>query len=351
MPKQSKTGKRRIAKKTIEWIAGIISMPAAITGEGEIHRPHALFWMTADGMIIGPTLADPEKFTGTVSKSLQSVVRQPEAGFPLPPTRVRTASPELAAALRTRHPEIEVVCASTPELDHMLFFLSEENEDNGKPDEDGNSRRSHLVRDVVPDAVGSFFRAAAGLYTAGIWELVENDEPFFSVTIEKFGLVEAVMLVTGRPGRNPGLVLFSCPDDFDGYLKACEDIARNTVPRMPPRFVFSFERGANLEPDLRKEISRHEWEVAAANAYPRLAAIDEEQAERPPTMCEIMMAEAIAAALTRISADKSVFRAAWKRCELVSRSYLVNTYGGEVTVVFSAPAGLKPYSKLKLSRR
>lgn len=41
----------------IEWIGGTVAMPAYVTGEGEPYRPEALFWMGADGAILGSTSA------------------------------------------------------------------------------------------------------------------------------------------------------------------------------------------------------------------------------------------------------------------------------------------------------
>lgn len=338
MKKTNKERKRCAGKKakTIEWIGGITSMPAYITGEGEPYRPDALFWMTEEGMILGPTLTKPGELLAKAAESLQSAIEQPEAGFPTAPNRVRTASPELADALRARHPWIEVVCAPTPEMDEMLLFMSEE------MDADGIYQQSYLSRDVTSDAVASFFRAAAQLYRAGIWKLVPDDESLFSVTIEKLELLDAVMLVTGRNGQAPGLVLFSSPNDFEMYIQAVDSLDQGHELEMPSRFVFTFERGAELEPDLRREISRYEWEVAAANAYPWLAAIDEELVARPPTVCEITMAEAIALALTKIPVNKREFQDAWKRGEPVTRTYVVNTHRGEVEVTLRAPVESSP---------
>lgn len=231
------------------------------------------------------------------SESLQSTIEQPMYGKPHAPTRVRVASAELADALRSGHPGLDVVCAPTPELDEMLTLMRE------KMAEDGATEQSYLSPEITPEAVAAFFKAAA-LFRAKPWKLEPDDQSLFSVTIEQLGMRDAAMSVIGQTGQSLGLILFSGIDDFEAYLDAAEVIELGEQPEMPPHFVLNFERGAELAPELRKEISEHHWEVAGANAYPWLVAVDEELVARPPTGKEVTMAEAIASALTNVMAEK-----------------------------------------------
>ncbi|MDH5494046.1 MAG: hypothetical protein OEY14_19000, partial [Myxococcales bacterium] len=118
----------RGSKKTsgIEWIGGTVAMNAYITGEGEPYRPEALFWMGADGAILGSTVAKPGDLLPMASESLQSTIEQPSYGRPHRPTRVRVAAAELAEALRAGHPRLEIVCAPTPELDEVFAKMNEQ---------------------------------------------------------------------------------------------------------------------------------------------------------------------------------------------------------------------------------
>ena len=34
----------------VEWVGGVVPMPAYVTGEGEPYRPEVLLWMSADGV-------------------------------------------------------------------------------------------------------------------------------------------------------------------------------------------------------------------------------------------------------------------------------------------------------------
>lgn len=54
------------AKKRIEieWIGGLVSLPAYVTGEGDPYRPEALFWMGAEGAVLGHTVGEPGELVG-----------------------------------------------------------------------------------------------------------------------------------------------------------------------------------------------------------------------------------------------------------------------------------------------
>lgn len=334
MTTQKKKGPNRSGpkkSKAIEWVGGIISMPGYVTGEGEPYRPEALFWMNAEGAIVGFTVAKPGELLPMASASLQDAIEKPMFGRPHAPTRVRVALDELAEALREGHPGIDIVCEPTPELDEMLEMMRQ------KMDEDGATEQSYLSPGIGPDAMASFFRAAAGLFRAKPWKVVPSDQSLFSVTIEKFGVRDAAMSVIGQMGQSMGLVLFSSLNDFEAYLDAFDAMEHGEEPEMPPHFALNFECGADLAPELRKEIAEHNWEVVDADAYPWLAVIDEDLVARPPTSDEVTMAEAIARALTSVMAEKKALRAAWKGGEPVSRTLSVETHQGEIEVTLGAP--------------
>jgi len=317
--------------KAVEWVGGSVLVPAYVTGEGEPYRPEALFWMSAEGAIVGSTVAKPGELLSMASESLQDAIEKSMFGRPARPTRVRVASDELADALREGHPRIEIVCAPTPELDEMLEMMRQ------KMDEDGATEQSYLSPDIGPDAMASFFRAAARLFRAKPWNVVPSDQSLFSVTIEKLGVRDAAMSVIGQMGQSMGLVLFSSLDDFEAYLDAADAMEYGEESEMPPHFALNFERGADLAPVLRKEIAEHNWEVVDANAYPWLVVIDEELVARPPSAGEVTMAEAIAHALTNVMAEKKALRAAWKGGEPLSRRLSVETQQGEIEVTLGAP--------------
>jgi len=322
------TKKKRV---NVDWMGGLVTMPGYVTGEGAPYRPEALLWMSADGLVLGTTVAKPGELLAIAGEHLQSTIERPMFGRAHAPTRVRVASAELAEVLRAAHPAIEIVCAPTPEIDAVLAMMRE------KLDEDAETEQSYLSDGVAPDAVASFFRAAAGLFRAKPWKIVPSDESLLSVTIEKLGVRDAVMSVIGQMGQSLGLVLFSGIDDFEAYLDAAEAVERQEEPEMPPHFAINFERGADLTAALRKEIAEHRWEVAAPNAYPLLLAIDEDMVARPPTAEELTIAEAISLALPRLLAEKEALSAAWNGGAPLARTLSVKTHAGEIEVTFRAP--------------
>jgi hypothetical protein len=179
--------------------------------------------------------------------------------------------------------------------------------------------------------------AAAALSRAEPWKTVPADQSLFSVTIEKLGVRDAALSVIGQMGQSLGLILFSGLDDFEAYLEAADAIEHGEEPAMPRHFALNFERGAELSAALRKEIAEHRWEVAGADAYPRLVAVDEDVVARPPTADEVTIAEAIALALPRVLEEKTALLAAWNGGEPVARTLVVATQAGDVEISLGVP--------------
>src|SRR5690606_41102281 len=115
--------KKRIG---IEWVGGIVAMPVYVTGEGEPYRPETLFWMSAEGAVLGHSVGKPGELVELACESLRRTIEQPMFGRPHAPDRVRVASPELAEALRAGQPDLEVVCAPTPEIDAVFAARREQ---------------------------------------------------------------------------------------------------------------------------------------------------------------------------------------------------------------------------------
>jgi hypothetical protein len=123
-------------------VGGIVAMPAYVTGEGEPYRPETLFWMGAEGAVLGHTVGKPGELLELASESLRGTIAQPMWGQPHAPDRVRIASPDLAEALRAGQPEIEVVCAPTPEIDAVFDAMRE------RMNDDAETEQSYLSPDV-----------------------------------------------------------------------------------------------------------------------------------------------------------------------------------------------------------
>lgn len=316
----------------VEWVGGILAMPAYVTGEGEPYRPELLLFMSADGLVLGTLAAKPGEVIGAAAELLTTTIAHPMIGRPHAPTRVRVALPELADLLRAAHPAIEFVCAPTPELDAVLAAMRE------KFDEDAPEiPQSYLAPDIDAAAMGSFFRAAARLFRAKPWSVVPSDEHLFAVTIEKLELREAVVCVIGQLGESFGVILFAELSDVEAHRDAAVAMEHGEEVTMPAHHVLNFDRGAEFSPELRREIADHHWEVASAAAYPWLVAIDADFVARPPTARELTIFEALALALPEVLADGPALQSAWNGGPDVTRTLSVETHAGAVEVSLRAP--------------
>ena len=315
----------------IEWVGALISMPAYVTGEGAPYRPETLFWMGADGAVLGHAAGKPGEVVGQACASLRSTIERPMVGRPHTPARVRVASPALAEALRGGQLGTEVVCGPTPEVDAIVAMMRE------RLDADADIEQSYLSPDVDPVAMAAFFQATAALFRATPWKTVPTDDSLLSVTIEELGVRDAVLSVIGQMGQSLGLILFAGLDDFEAYVDAGMAMDEGEHPAIPPHLSLNFEPGAELSAPLRTQVADHRWEVAGPTAYPLLVAVDADLVARPPTAREVAMFEALALALPRLLADSKALRAAWNGGAPIERTLVVPARLGDLEVSFRVP--------------
>jgi hypothetical protein len=305
-------------------------MPTYVNDADTPYRPEILLWLNAAGLVIGTMLGKPGEVLAQAGDHLRATIGKPMIGPPQSPARIRVSSDALASALRASHPSIEITCGPTPEIDQVIEGMSEHMRSSPK------EPQSMLGGGIVPEAMASFFRAAADLFRAKPWKLVPGDT-VLSVTAEARGLSQAALSVIGQMGQSLGFLLFSSVDDFDAYLDAAESIQRGENPTMPQYLALSFERGADLDPVVRKEISSHKWEVASPQAYPWVACIDKAMVPRPPTANELALMEGVALALAALATEKKAVKAAFAGGAPFERVYSVPTHDGEIAVTVRAP--------------
>lgn len=314
-----------------EWFGGVASLPNYVLDEDAPYRPEGLFWVDAEGTIVGHLVDKPGKVLGQAAESLRAAMEQPIIGKPRTPSRVRVASPDLAQALREGHPNLDILCAPTPEFDAFVEAMLE-HIDQGPTDEP-----TYLSPGVAPEAVSAFFSAAAGLFRAKPWTVVTSDSEPLAVTIPELGIDDAALSVIGQMGESLGLIMFPGLAEFDAFVWGAEKMQRGGKPKMPPQFVVQFEPVKELHPALRKEVRAQRWELAGTNAYPTLTSVDGDMVVRPLTNRDLRTAEAIALALTAFVADKDAVVAALVGATSLERTLRVATHGGELDVTLRAP--------------
>ena len=239
---------KKIKRKGVEWVGGLITMPALVIEGEESFCPEGLFWLDSEGAAIGHALVKPGEVMLQACQSLQDTTRAPVFGKPHTPDRVRVADPALAEALRSGQRRIDVVCAPTPEIDELAQSLR----DNMARAEALNS---HLFTGVDPARVAAFFEATAALYDEQPWNIVPADESLIRVSSESLGLHNAIISVIGQLGENFGVILFSGPDEFEAYLDAGDALAGGVELEFPACRSLNFESESELSPALRQEIA------------------------------------------------------------------------------------------------
>lgn len=318
-----------------EWVGGIATLPSYVIDKGEPFRPEVLVWMGVDGMVHGSEVGRPGELLQQAGDSLRRTVARPMSG-PVPqPRRVRVALPSLAAVLRASAPAIEVVCAPTPELDELVAHMHESfGRDDAGP-------QTYLSPGVTPAAMGSFFEAAAALHRRAPWSVVPDDQTLIGVDIPAFEVRGAVLSIIGGIGESFGFLLFDSPADFHEFVEAAALIVHGDIPELPPHFAVNFERGADLAPELRKEVATHGWEVAGAEAYPWPVVIDGDLVARTPSARELAVAEAICRALVRmLDEHRPALEAAWDGGAAFADAFKLATAAGVVDVALTTPVAL-----------
>ncbi|HBH27803.1 MAG TPA: hypothetical protein DDX99_03025 [Desulfofustis sp.] len=316
---------------TVEWIGGIFPLPAYVTGEGEPYRPEILMWLSGDGAILGSDIDRPGVVLAGAANSLKQTIKEPIYGRPHRPGRVRVASAELAEVLRAGNPDIDIVCAPTPELDEVRQHMQK---DFAAADDD---EQSLLADGRTAPVLASFFSAAAALFRIKPWEVVPADEHLLAITLAEYGLFDAPLAIIGQMKRSFGFILFQTIEAYEAYLVAADLVDAGEEPKMPPHFTLNYERGADLPTTIRKEIYEHQWEVAGSDAYPQLTAYDEDMMLHLLSDDDVIMAEAIARGLTTVIAETQELQRPWVGGEPVSRTMMVPTAAGDMEITVVAP--------------
>jgi hypothetical protein len=318
-----------------EWVGGIVTLPSYIADAGERYRPSLLIWMdVATEMILGTSVIHPQDALAAAGANLRDTARDPKAGSPIMPHRVRVAAPELAEALhRASIDGVEVVCAPTPELDRAIdslfaHFASEDQE----PD------LNYVRGDVTAERTAAMFRAAARLYRTRPWDVIPSDNHLIAITSESLGLRDAAISVIGQAGKVHGFALFASVNDFHQFGDASDAIERREPPMFPCHLALTYARRTEVGRGLLDEIAAHRWEVASAAAHPVITVVDHELVGRGPTRSETLRVEAIAVSLAEIVREySSELGEAFDGGPKLVLHKRIATSDGEVELAISAP--------------
>ena len=276
-----------------EWVGGQLAAPAYVTA-GEPYRVEVVLWLELpDAVVVGTEVVDP-RAPVSVTQMLVRTMAQPLVGPPRRPARIRVADAALAVEVRAGVPDMDVIVAPTPELHGVLAQMAA-----AMPASD--ERESYLEAGRVPaDVVAILFRAAEMLYRLAPWKTASDDQ-VLRVDIPALGVHGACLSIIGGLGESLGFVLFPSLAGYEAFVDAADASRREELDFGTTALSLTFERGADVAPSRRREVTAHGWPVAGPQAYPRVEHRDRDGLPRPLTEQDVRVVAACAQALGTFS--------------------------------------------------
>jgi hypothetical protein len=280
-----------------EWVGGICSFPGFVGTDMPV-RPEMTLWLELPSdLVVGTVLSEPDEAPPSFSESLDSAQRQPLAGPPRVPSRVRIADPRLAQEIIDAFPALEVVVAPTPELDSLVANMLE----HFGAESPGND--SGYLNDglVAIDTVADLFDAARRLYQTAPWQVMD-DAQVLRLDIPSYSVDGACVSVIGALGESLGVMIFPSLLHYDRFLLASElGWDEDALPDIGTDFLaLNFERATELPVAMRSEAAKYGWPVDNVNAYPWVQPIGADLISRAATEHEIRIVTACANGLIEL---------------------------------------------------
>ena len=322
--------------EVVEWVGGILPLPFFVGNTSAQFQPEGIFWIDNYGMVLGSDIHEPGQALQHIVESLRKAITSPEAVRTNVPTRVRVNSQDVADVLETEVPGLDIVCAATPELEAMLRKMRKDFSEGNA----GEGPTSYLDGDVPAERVGALFEVAAKLYKFRPWELLPPDLTDIRCSIRKLGIKDGIVTVIGQMGESFGVIFFPSQVDFDTYmdLAAQGPDGFQTPPEMQLSMCsLSFEQGAALEPDLRKEIAKNGWVVAANDAYPVVVVSEGPLLARPASLDEWTALEAIVQTLPRFLTPAYAVAEAVHEGRTITKNHRAKTSAGSIEISYEYP--------------
>jgi hypothetical protein len=306
------------------WEVDARQLDAAVPVGGETVRP----WMTAvvsrsDGQVLAFELAHeapgPEEVWGVLLKAL----RGPEAGEPHRPTEVRLREEAWRADLAPRLEALNVQCSVSAGLETVNAVFGEL---AGRLADLGQRPSQTGLLDMpgmTPEAVGSFFDAAALFYKAKPWARV-GERPV-EVACPRFESGPWYAILMGQGGMARGLVLYDSLETLQRIQRG--DLSEEENARISSCLAVVFGEEEDLPTADIEALRRHGWRVASRNAYPSVYRMEPGLSMRPPLAWELTLLEGCLRALPEFVRKKTR--------RLGPLTLEVPTGGGELPLVLS----------------
>lgn len=267
-------------------------MPIPLEDFGGAH-PDTVLWVDGDsGRVLAFDLLAPNAPAKEIAASLERLMAQEKRSTP---PKVRAIQQDLADALKSAYGKgLQVDVGPSLKLENakrLLLEKAQEEYEEAQEDEE-EMVPSYLGEGVTPEMVARLFRVTAKLFQVAPWKYMSDDETP-SLSAPTLGLQNAACCVLGEANQSFGLLLFSSADDISLFREYAEQ--QGGASGSPGVSFLSLElvKGAEIPAEMRKEITKHRWEVANPKAYPALRWVSPDMGLRPYTDREL--AQVIAA--------------------------------------------------------
>jgi len=317
---------RRPKTTQTEWIGGIIPLPIVIE-EPKMANPELIVWLNADGFIVGQEMHAPGEAKLAACTSLNNTIKSPMVKTPQRPTCIRVASKSLADMLKAGFPNMDIVCAPTPEVDDVAQSLLGHFQEDAEP--------TLFMDDVTPAQMAWVFSCAAEFYRKKPWKALSLEESVFTLSIPTLGLHDVVLVVSGCTGGDFGLIIFDNLKDYDDYLDSNYDA--NPMATLPEHMMLCFETKGKYPPSMVEEVAAHELEIARSRAYPFAVHVTEAGEFAAPYPDELIAIAACAHVLAQIKPHQKTPQHALENNTMFSTTFLVPTPNGSIEVKLSVP--------------
>jgi hypothetical protein len=180
-----------------------------------------------------------------------------------------------------------------------------------------------LTPEEVTARMRVLFRTMADFYRAAPWLRPDLANHLVEVTIPEFGVREAVVMLLGDD-LPPGFFLFESVDDVERLDRETDAHRRKLQATCPSVVTLTFE-----PPPTAMEaayVDRDRLDLAAPDAFPVVMRVERDFRRGPPEALDVVVASAIAVAMTEFDADAD----SWQRGEPVIRT--VRIHLGDIAV-------------------
>jgi hypothetical protein len=337
------------ARSSGAWEIGLARIPAFVPGdEGERIRPVIAMVMEASGRIRATALDHPDRPAEALEKALREAMHHPPNDLPPgAPQRVVVPNERVLEVLRPLLADVAIAVGPTPRLDEGMASLREHFQGEYGP---GELRvlPTYRTADVTPEAVASFFEAAAALYERRPWQVLPSDGNLFEVSSTALGIRGWTGCVIGQNGQSFGVILFDSITAYDRFVWLVQRNGRKGGRHgedFPHHRAINFEAKADMPASLLKEIAKHHWPVARGDGYPTVMLVEPDFTLAPPTRADLRRLEGVARALVRLIDAVPDLASRCHHPEGLRKRFRIAVQGEEVSVTIGLVGEAAPAVK------